>query len=577
MLSLSSDLGVKDYRNEKIDIRFRRECEDTIDELKGKFNGMSIEINKRTELQYLEQVANVSASSSQRFKSFCCDNHDYDYDESTIPLNEIISQEPLSNTITPILLTMEPKDSLIIGNEEFSTIPEKESNELIKSSVEDLTPILSESEDTSGSNSECVLPSCDDFSPINIFEEKSVTFSNPLFNLNDDFTSSDDESLSDEDVSDDNFKIYLNPLFDFDDEYISSDVNPLFDKVLKDIECKDYYESILDESTFLVTPLFDSNEDEFFALGDDIDLLLHHDPSIPKMSVVSILKRFTDEPPLEENDELFDLESNKNEWKKDFGDVLYLEKLISDNETPNSPPEVFLDRDTRSLSDNDDLKIMVKVFDPEIHKNLFSQTYVSLSFKDWRYLFFTYVIRILLPYFTYPVNSPFLLSSGKETLSFIRELGHSIEIKFTTDVSFDHLHQPWRAFAVIIKKCLSRKEDLAYQINNKDSKKQDKMYYPRFTNVIIHHFLTKDKSILMRNRTFMHTTRDDNLLGTMRFISRHEETQVYGALLPKAMKNQAMLDSDSYKTSYAIATGNKPPKPKKTQMKSDSAFHLMNI
>ncbi|GKF65643.1 hypothetical protein Tco_0192160 [Tanacetum coccineum] len=55
MLSLSNDLQIKDYRNEKIDIRFRRECENIIDELKGKFNGMSIEINKKKELQRLEQ------------------------------------------------------------------------------------------------------------------------------------------------------------------------------------------------------------------------------------------------------------------------------------------------------------------------------------------------------------------------------------------------------------------------------------------------------------------------------------------------------------------------------------------
>ncbi|GJX32431.1 hypothetical protein Tco_0242286 [Tanacetum coccineum] len=76
----------------------------------------------------------------------------------------------------------------------------------------------------------CDLPSSDDFSPISIFEEKSVTFSNPLFDSNDDFTSSDDESLSNEDVPEDNVKIYSNPLFAYDVEYISSDVNPLFDE-----------------------------------------------------------------------------------------------------------------------------------------------------------------------------------------------------------------------------------------------------------------------------------------------------------------------------------------------------------
>ncbi|GKA77817.1 hypothetical protein Tco_0784354, partial [Tanacetum coccineum] len=98
---------------------------------------------------------------------------------------------------------MEPGDSLNMGDEHLSTIPEKESDEFIKSSVEDLVPIPSESEDTSASDSEYDLPSCNDFSPINISEEKSVTFPNPLFDSNDDFTSSDDESLSDEDVHED--------------------------------------------------------------------------------------------------------------------------------------------------------------------------------------------------------------------------------------------------------------------------------------------------------------------------------------------------------------------------------------
>nr|GFC19561.1 hypothetical protein [Tanacetum cinerariifolium] len=172
MLSLSNDLGIKDYRNEKIDICFRRECEDTIHELKGKFNRINIKINKRKE-------------------------------RHTIPLNEISSQIPLSIVITAfplILSTEDPEDSLIMRNEELNIIPEKESDEFIKSSVEDLVSIPSESEDTSESDSECILPSCDDFSPIDTPEEKAVPFSNPLFNSNDDFISSDDESLSDEDV-----------------------------------------------------------------------------------------------------------------------------------------------------------------------------------------------------------------------------------------------------------------------------------------------------------------------------------------------------------------------------------------
>nr|GEY69529.1 ribonuclease H-like domain-containing protein [Tanacetum cinerariifolium] len=100
------------------------------------------------------------------------------------------------------------------------------------------------------------------------------------------------------------------------------------------------------------------------------------------------------------------------------GDVLYLESLLSDDTTPNLPPEEFLDRDPRSLSNINDMKIRVKVFDIGIHEKIFSPTYVSLSVEDRHYLFFTYVIRIFLPYFTYLVNSPFLLSSRSEDTIF---------------------------------------------------------------------------------------------------------------------------------------------------------------
>ncbi|GKC73691.1 hypothetical protein Tco_1119574, partial [Tanacetum coccineum] len=119
MLSLSNDLGIKDYRNKKIDICFRRECEDMIDELKGKFNGMSIEINKKKDFQHLEQVAKLSTYPSQCFKSFCYDDDDdYDYEGSSIPLRDIISELPLSIVITPDLPIT---DSLFMGDEDLST------------------------------------------------------------------------------------------------------------------------------------------------------------------------------------------------------------------------------------------------------------------------------------------------------------------------------------------------------------------------------------------------------------------------------------------------------------------------
>nr|GFB82904.1 hypothetical protein [Tanacetum cinerariifolium] len=152
-------------------------------------------------LRQREQAANLSTHTPEpmrRFNSICYD--DDDDEESTIPLNEIISKIPPSIAITPVLPTMELEDSLIMRDEDLRTIPEKESDEFIKSSVDDLFSIPRESEDTSDIDKECNLPLCDN----------SLTFSNPLFDVNDDFTSSNDESLPEEDVQEENFKIYSN-------------------------------------------------------------------------------------------------------------------------------------------------------------------------------------------------------------------------------------------------------------------------------------------------------------------------------------------------------------------------------
>ncbi|GJR87773.1 hypothetical protein Tco_0211784 [Tanacetum coccineum] len=137
--------------------------------------------------------------------------------------------------------------------------------------------------------------------------------------------------------------------------FLPSDINPLFDEVLEDIECKDSYVSNLDESTFLITPLSDSNKDECLNPGDDIEILLHHDPSTPMKSVASILEGFIDDLPFEENDDLFDLECDNDEidaflaikvptyieegYYDSEGDIIYLESLLNhDTFSPKSDP-----------------------------------------------------------------------------------------------------------------------------------------------------------------------------------------------------------------------------------------------
>nr|GEW47735.1 hypothetical protein [Tanacetum cinerariifolium] len=135
---------------------------------------------------------------------------------------------------------------------------------------------------------ECDKPAKDESSSI------FMTFSNPLFDYNDDFTSSDDESLPDEDVPAEEFKIYLNPLFDEDK------IN--FDKL--DPHCfnveSDFVESLLNRDTFI----------DFSSKFDFSGELAHIKPEIPKSD--------------------FDFEE----------EIRLIENLLYDNSFPRPPEEL---------------------------------------------------------------------------------------------------------------------------------------------------------------------------------------------------------------------------------------------
>nr|GEW82634.1 hypothetical protein [Tanacetum cinerariifolium] len=143
-------------------------------ELKENFNGMSIEIRKKEKLQQLEQWAKLSTSPSKRFNSFCYDDDDEDY---TI-------------AVTPSFPIEEPDNSLSMGDEHLDTIPATESDEFIKSSVENLIPIPSESEGIL--EHMCDVPFHDNSPPLDVSKDQFKDFSES----NDEFSSIDDDSLS---------------------------------------------------------------------------------------------------------------------------------------------------------------------------------------------------------------------------------------------------------------------------------------------------------------------------------------------------------------------------------------------
>nr|GEX92397.1 hypothetical protein [Tanacetum cinerariifolium] len=158
--------------------------------------------------------------------------------ESSNSLNNTSQISPV-HAVAPNLSTKEPEHSLSMGYEHLNIIPETESDEVTESNAENLLPIPSECEVTSEDESGCDMPAKDDCSPA------FTTFSNPLFNDNDDLNSCNDESLPEEDVPIEDFKVYSNPLFD--KEEINSDK---LDPHCFNVE-SDFVEYLLNRDTFI--------------------------------------------------------------------------------------------------------------------------------------------------------------------------------------------------------------------------------------------------------------------------------------------------------------------------------------
>ncbi|GJT18435.1 hypothetical protein Tco_0877141 [Tanacetum coccineum] len=208
------------------------------------FNEWGSEIRKK------EQAYNEERNAAARRRMLSIT---FDDDDDSIPLGDIIAR---SKAITPDLPIEEPDNFLSMGDEHLDTIP----------SVEYLVPIPRESEGLSDNGSECDMPVCDESSPI------FTVFSNPLFDSNDNF-SSDDESLSEEEIQKDEFNSFSNPLYDL---------------TMKSLQMKDS-DSLMEEidlfltSDDLMPPGIES--DDYDSEGDFCflkELLINDSPPLPK-------------------------------------------------------------------------------------------------------------------------------------------------------------------------------------------------------------------------------------------------------------------------------------------------------
>nr|GEY95235.1 hypothetical protein [Tanacetum cinerariifolium] len=336
------------------------------------------------------------------------------------------SQISSIHSIAPIQSTKEPEHLLSMGYEHLSITPETESDEVTESNAENLLPIPSKCEVTLEDEIECDMPAKDGCSPV------FTTFSNPLFKDDDDLDFSDDESLSDEDVPAEEFKIYSNPLCD-EDEINSDKLDPHCFNVESD-----FVESLLNQ-----IPKFDFDFEEEIRL---IENFLYDDsfPRPPEELNAEIAYTIIESIPLlpipvqdgNSQQEEIDIvtssdevlpSSDKND--DDLSDDSLLEEVdlfLFDNSIPPGIENVAGDPegDIQPPDDNFDLEpeeiseVMEDIDKPDEHFNPGGEIFVSTNNEDVDYFPFMFVIRFFLPYFIFPEISPLLLSAESEDTVF---------------------------------------------------------------------------------------------------------------------------------------------------------------
>nr|GEU39346.1 retrovirus-related Pol polyprotein from transposon TNT 1-94 [Tanacetum cinerariifolium] len=131
------------------------------------------------------------------------------------------------------------------------------------------------------------------------------------------------------------------------------------------------------------------------------------------------------------------------------------------------------------------------------------------------------------------LNQDFVKPPSKEDLvPFIQELGYFGKCDILSAIHTDQMHQPWRTFAAIINRCIFGK-----------TTGLDRLRESRAQILEISFALC-----------------DDTLLGALKFVSKIQDYQQYGALILDEMINQDIKDSKAYKTYLDFPTGKATPK-----------------
>ncbi|GJR26812.1 hypothetical protein Tco_1103044 [Tanacetum coccineum] len=298
-----------------------------------------------------------------------------------------------SKAITPDLPTEEPDNSLSMGDEHLSTIPETESDEVIKSSVEDLVPIPSEFKGIS--DDICDVPFCDndhfdaEFGLINSLLSRDISITSPKIDfLPEEFAGELDlidpilPGIDEDNFDEEEGAIDID-ILQIEDEILREkllNVNLLIDKI-EALNLTPSIPFVLEYPSSSPIPVVDSD-----FLIEEVDTFLVSEDSIP--------------PGIESD---FDSE----------GDIIFLDDLLNDDPIPEYEHFTFdIEPDAPVINNFDELN-EDECFDPgggEIVFSLLKMLKMAiLSHLSFRlFSCFSPTLWILLYFSPLGVKTPFL-------------------------------------------------------------------------------------------------------------------------------------------------------------------------
>nr|GEV15076.1 hypothetical protein [Tanacetum cinerariifolium] len=347
--------------------------------------------------------------------------------------------------ITPVLSTEETDNSLSMREEHIDTIPATEIDEVIKSSVEDLVPIPSESEGIP--DTMCDVNLVNNLTPLEAKDHFEI-----FTKSSDDISSSDDDSLYNENIE----YVEASP---HDSEVVNLEVVEIVIPKKEEIEDDNLHEKLLNVHLLItnIEALKDNPtpSSEFFTKSSSTS---------PK-SFLEENNTFHNSLPEFENF-FFDLEKISSGSTTTHSNISlpnyevfyfyddHIEEISSDSTTTHSdislseydsfifdflndqfPPtdrsdfthEEFADELAHIISPPEydcfyfrnlpDPGELISILNSEICKNL-STTRVNLPVEDDHSPLLAYVVWIFLAYLTYPIIPPYLHSFGNEDTIF---------------------------------------------------------------------------------------------------------------------------------------------------------------